>query len=373
MSVLRCDVVVVGGGPAGLATAVALRRMDHTVTVLERTDYLAPRVGEHIPPGAKTVLASLGLADVIASERHAACPGIRSVWGSDEPQDRDYLFHVAGEGLNLSRPEFDRDFAALAGRAGATVLTRARLTHLSRAGGLWDLSAQHAGGPAEIRCRVVVDATGRAASVAKRLGALPIVYDELVGIVGNVAVAKRGNHLVLIEALPDGWWYSAGLADDRVIATFLTDPERTETSRAARSDFWHARLGAARLTAERTGSIDRTGDLQVRTARTQRLDEAAGEGWLAVGDAAMSFDPLSSEGISKGLEWGTKAAVTAAALCRGDQSAAQAYRYEIGKTFADYLVTRYRYYAVEKRWPNAPFWRRRQQPPAPIKLVGPAG
>ena len=79
----------------------------------------------------------------------------------------------------------------------------------------------------------------------------------------------------------------------------------------------------------------------------QRLDEAAGQGWLAVGDAAMSFDPLSSEGISKGLEWGTKAAVTAAALCRGDQSAAQAYRYEIGKTFADYLVTRYRYYAVE--------------------------
>ena len=246
MSVLRCDVVVVGGGPAGLATAVALRRMDHTVTVLERTDYLAPRVGEHIPPGAKTVLASLGLADVIASERHAACPGIRSVWGSDEPQDRDYPFHVAGEGFNPSRPEFDRDFAALAGRAGATVLTRARLTHLSRAGGLWDLSAQHAGGPAEIRCRVVVDATGRAASVAKRLGALPIVYDELVGIVGNVAVAKRGNHLVLIEALPDGCWYSAGLADDRVIATFLTDPERTETSRAARSDFWHARLRAAR-------------------------------------------------------------------------------------------------------------------------------
>jgi hypothetical protein len=41
--------------------------------------------------------------------------------------------------------------------------------------------------------------------------------------------------------------------------------------------------------------------LHVRTARTQRLDQPTGEGWLAVGDAAMSFDPLSSEGISKGL------------------------------------------------------------------------
>src|SRR5215510_12331703 len=119
------------------------------------------------------------------------------------------------------------------------------------------------------------------------------------------------------------------------------------------------------MTRERIAHADHL-DLHVRTARTQRLDRPTGAGWLAVGDAAISFDPLSSEGISKGLEWGRKAAAVAAALCRGDASAAETYQDEIGRTFADYLVTRYRYYAAEKRWPEATFWARRRLPPKPI-------
>jgi hypothetical protein len=42
------------------------------------------------------------------------------------------------------------------------------------------------------------------------------------------------------------------------------------------------------------------------------------------------------------------------------------YRQEIDKTFADYLIGRYRYYAAETRWPESPFWRRRRLPPQPI-------
>ena len=66
----------------------------------------------------------------------------------------------------------------------------------------------------------------------------------------------------------------------------------------------------------------------------------------------MSFDPLSSDGISKGLEWGRKAAVLAAAFCRGDRLAAPAYRQALNEAFSDYLVTRHRYYAAERRWPE---------------------
>ena len=87
---------------------------------------------------------------------------------------------------------------------------------------------------------------------------------------------------------------------------------------------------------------------------------------LAVGDAAMSFDPLSSDGISKGLEWGRKAAALAAAFCRGDRLAAPAYRQALNEVFSDYLATRHRYYTAERRWPQAPFWRRRQVAPRPI-------
>jgi len=365
-SLSRADVAVVGGGPAGLATAIALGREGLAAVVFERTDYRAPRIGEHIPPGTKPMLAALGLADVLASDRHARCPGIRSLWGSNDPEDRHYLFHPHGEGLNLSRPDFDLSLAALAERSGAAVVTQARLTVLERAESGWRLSVETPWAAVETHCKVVIDATGRTATVGKRLGAKPIVYDELVGLCGRVKAGSPRNNVVMIEALAEGWWYSAGLADGSVIATFLTDPELIDTSKAKRIGIWRQYLDQAPMTAARMASPEPTAELHVRTARTQRLDAPAGDSWLAVGDAAMSFDPLSSEGISKGLEWGTKAAAVATALCRGDPTLSQTYQDEIGRTFADYLVTRYRYYAAEKRWPAAPFWRRRRLPPKPI-------
>jgi flavin-dependent dehydrogenase len=369
----HADVAIVGGGPAGLATAIALGRAGLATVVFERTDYGAPRVGEHIPPGTKPVLAALGLADVLASDRHARCPGIRSAWGSDEPEDRHYLFHPHGDGLNLSRPDFDLSLAALAERSGAAVVTQARLTALARADGGWRLGVETPWAAVETQCKLVIDATGRTAAVGKRLGAKPVVYDELVGLCGRVTAAAPRNNIVLIEALAEGWWYSAGLADGSVIATFLTDPELIDTSKAKQPDTWLRYLDQAPMTAGRITGPGQVAELHVRTARTQRLDQPIGDGWLAVGDAAMSYDPLSSEGISKGLEWGKKAAAVAAALCRGDPAPSQAYQDEIGRTFAGYLVTRYRYYAAEKRWPDAPFWRRRRLPPKPIGAAESAG
>jgi flavin-dependent dehydrogenase len=356
---LRFDVAVIGGGPAGLATAIALRRQGLTVLVVERTHYRSPRVGEHIPPTTKLQLISLGLTDIAGSGVHACCPGIRSIWGSNEPTDRDYLFHPNGEGLNLSRPDFDLSLAAMAERLGASVISGARIAALSRLASSWQLLVAHPNGGLDACASVVIDATGRAASIAKRLGAKPIVYDGLIGIFGRLPGATPRNHIVTVEAVEQGWWYSAGLADGTVVVTFMSDAELIQTSKAGRIRTWYDRLKDAPMTAGRIADHLSSIELHIRTARTQRLNEPIGDRWLAVGDAAMSFDPLSSEGIAKGLAAGKKAALVAVALCEGNRSAAQGYREDIGKEFAQYMATRHRYYAAERRWPDAPFWRRR--------------
>ena len=59
----------------------------------------------------------------------------------------------------------------------------------------------------------------------------------------------------------------------------------------------------------------------VRVARSQRLDRMSGRGWVAVGDAAIVFDPLSSQGIAKGVEHGVQAADAVLAYLDGDDAA----------------------------------------------------
>jgi flavin-dependent dehydrogenase len=352
-------VAVVGGGPAGLAAALALARENLSSVVIERTEYDEPRVGEHLPPAAKARFAALGLP----LGEHAPCPGVRSNWGGGAVEDKDYVFHPEGEGVNLSRPEFDRQIAARAAAAGAVIATASKVAGLARSGGRWTVEIEHGGVRRSVTAEFVIDATGRSASLAKRLGAKPRAHDDLVGIMGYAA-AVGADRRVFIEAMDTGWWYSTRLKGDLVVAVFLTDPDQFDPLGAGRARAWRQRLDMAPLTGSRLAPSTIVNALHVRSARTQRLDRMHGDGWIAIGDAATSFDPLASEGIAKGLQSARSAARAIADWRRGDRLAPEAYACEAGRAFDDYLVQRRKYYAMEARWPLAPFWRRRQaQPP----------
>jgi flavin-dependent dehydrogenase len=100
--------------------------------------------------------------------------------------------------------------------------------------------------------------------------------------------------------------------------------------------------------------------LIVRPAASRRLDPAAGEDWLAVGDAASVVDPLSSQGLFKALRSGTFASYAIAdRLLRADDVGLRRYRTHVREEFAGYLRARERYYGQERRWPASEFWSRR--------------
>ena len=63
--------------------------------VIEGSDYTGVRVGEHLAPSGKTMLAALGAGGLADDTAHAASPGVRSVWGSAMPIDKDYVFDGA--------------------------------------------------------------------------------------------------------------------------------------------------------------------------------------------------------------------------------------------------------------------------------------
>lgn len=89
-------------------------------------------------------------------------------------------------------------------------------------------------------------------------------------------------------------------------------------------------------------------------------EAAAGDTWLAVGDAASTFDPLSSQGLVKALRTGVFASFAIADLLTRDTDAGLArYRRYVPEEYASYSRARAKYYNEEHRWPHREFWRRR--------------
>ncbi|MEO1159719.1 MAG: NAD(P)/FAD-dependent oxidoreductase [Pseudomonadota bacterium] len=363
MTVVTHDMLIVGAGPAGLACALKARQQGLSALVVDRSPLTGMRIGEHAPPSVRIQLQQLGCANLLEAEHHAGCPGVCSTWGSGDAERTEYFSNPYGHGFNLNRCRFDDDLANLAVQEGADLISNSRVVAVERQGETW--SATITGHECEFvnRARFVVDATGRSAFMAKQFGARRQIFDQLVGVVGRTGPVGNTDSTVLIEAVESGWWYSAGMADGSIIACFMTDPDCADLSGGARHQTWQSMLEASSATKTRHPALQRIGNLQVCSANTSRLNRSSGDGWLAVGDSAFSFDPLSSEGMTKALEWGGKAATCAKRYLCGEHNALATYHDLAEQTFAEYLVGRYRYYRLEQRWPTSRFWHRRHRPP----------
>lgn len=89
------------------------------------------------------------------------------------------------------------------------------------------------------------------------------------------------------------------------------------------------------------------------------LEPPAGDGWIAVGDAALACDPLSSQGLLNALFTGIEGRRALDAHLRGHRGALDAYRRRLSDIRAAYERNRLSAYALEDRWLEQPFWARR--------------
>jgi flavin-dependent dehydrogenase len=92
-----------------------------------------------------------------------------------------------------------------------------------------------------------------------------------------------------------------------------------------------------------------------------RLEPPHGEDWLAVGDAAGSYDPLTSQGIYKALSGGLQAGDAISRRLAGEAGDFAAYGESLAWSWEEYLRLRSFLYKSEARWPDQPFWQARQE------------
>lgn len=250
-------------------------------------------IGEHLPPEALPLLQSLGIEDIVEDRAHLRSPGLVSSWVGGRSV-KDYVLALGGDGHNLDRDVFDARLRATADAAGVRRLVGIPPTAIRRTVDGWVVSAMPG-----VKADLVVDATGRPAVLARHLGARRFFLDNLIALAGHYSGEDQGEARLLVESAADGWWYALRQARGRRVAVYLTGAERCPGGTSQRESLWRREYAATPL-VETLGS-PRDARFTAWDARTMVLLPQAGPGWVAVGDAAMAFDPISAAGITKAL------------------------------------------------------------------------
>jgi len=362
IDVIEVDVAVIGEGPAGCSTAIGLADRGLQVAMLAKADKTRDKVGESLSPGAGRVLRQLGVWEQFVADGHRPCYGNRSAWGGTEVRRYDFLSDPRGHAWHIDRRLFERRLVERAEQASVIRISPGLPARVGRDRGRWRLSLRPGG--QEVSARFVVDATGRRSCFARRLGSIRLVRDRQVALVAFLSTDRvpPEDRTTLIEAVERGWWYSAILPDERLVVSLQTEPDLIEREMLERQRGWPSLLAEASLTQSRVGDCGYTltGRPRIVAAAAGRLDVCSGQDWLAVGDAAMSYDPLSSHGMTVALLAGLDAAAAAASALDGDCHALPAYSAMLGRVYSDYDALRHAYYRSETRWPGSVYWGRRR-------------
>lgn len=352
------DVLIAGAGPAGCATVLSLASFapELRVALVVAVGNGKALIGETVPPQINPILAHLGVFQNFSHGGHSLSFRTAAAWGDARLGVNEFLFDAHQVGWRLDRTAFDRMLIeAASARVGAVLPSK--VTALVKENGGWRVSL--ADGTMHT-AYFAVDATGRGAALARQCRLRPINVDRLVGCCLRTRSRSDGNEGLMVESFADGWWYSAALpGGDRILAC-MTDADRVRALGLSSGRGFAGLLAETkhvRRVAELDNEIDRP---TIWPASSRFIDSTADLPLLCVGDAALCFDPISGQGILAALRSGIFASYAIGDWLRsGDSRGLTRYRSMQQRSFSDYCKVRREYYAQEQRWPDNPFWRRR--------------
>jgi flavin-dependent dehydrogenase len=330
----RFDVCVIGAGPAALATASRLVDVGRDVLILDRATARSRWGGETFTGAIRGPLSELGCWEAFERAGHVAGYERQCAWGG-EPRAENALFQPDGPLWHVDRDRFDADLRSAVHNRGVVLDSYGKLESVRLDDGYWSVAF---GCGRVIEARYLVDATGRQRMLGRRLGARIESHDRLVGLTARVARDRATAEVrsMLLQAMPFGWWYAAPIPDGHVLVLF-TDADLVPPGLRRR--------------------------LRPAAANSAFTDTEGAEGWLAVGDACASHDPLCGWGVHRALANGLLAGdAIASLLATGNSGPIVKYRRHCREQYDRYLRGLTHRYSLERRWPTAPFWERRHRP-----------
>ncbi|KAH9476373.1 Putative FAD-dependent oxidoreductase LodB [Psilocybe cubensis] len=383
------QVAIIGGGVSGCATALSLCRNLPEVSclVIDNANPLMFKIGESLPPESGRILQYLdpsltdSLSRMVSRGEHTVCTGNASAWSSPILEERHAIMNPFGHGLHLNRAAFDellrnsvRDVGSR--KRSASAFTIATFKGVRKGSdGIWNIEIDVDGEKDLVRAEWVIDATGRKASVATKVDSRINSRSPLLAFYGifisesyEEVQGNDNDRRTLIEAAIDGWWYSSLICHNPCtrIVVFHTLPTHPSAKSSRRSAGFLDQLQAS---STHISDIITKWDYRLQkgypcctAAGSSTLDRAynSSQRWAAVGDAAMAFDPLSSQGMMTALEMGTYIGLQLAQRLSKEITDDEFDR-NLGETYAqvqaEYEKNRTYYYSIVKRFSEEMFWK----------------
>lgn len=365
-----------GAGPSGSSVALELCSLGRSVAVVTRDDARVTRAyGECLPPFATQALKRLRLPPPDPRENLPSFGNVSS-WGTDDANSNDFIFGPYGHGWHLDRARFDASLReSLEGR-GITVLTGSVGERIERKrDSTWLIPLDGSSVPA-LSAHWLIDCSGRGSHVARRMGAHIEGTDRLVAfaVLAHSETSGDADCSTCIEAVRDGWWYTVRLTNGRRTVAFHTDGDLLACQEVRRREGFLNLVDQTRYVKALMVDYVVPEHSPVALAAGGRwLRKAFGDGWIAVGDAAQSYDPLSSQGLVCALESGIRAAFAVSAAIDRDYRHLERYQTLLELQRARYERLRQQFYGLERRYSTSTFWRRRLPSSDDISRVQAAG
>jgi flavin-dependent dehydrogenase len=305
------DVVVIGGGPGGAATAGLLAGMGHRVLVIEREKFPRYHIGESLITGALPTLDDLGLLKRLDAMGFTKKYGGTLLWGKNQGT---WGFRFTESALydhayQVRRADFDALVLGRARELGATVLEEVTVREPVFDGERMVGITYNEKGSKEIRTvrsKFVIDASGQNHLLAKHFDMVSW-HDDLRNIAtwsywqgcNLYSGTKAGD--IISENRPTGWVWFIPLSDGTVSVGYVTPLEEYQKSGKSLEELYLEQVSATEEVSTLVKGARRVSAFRNIRDWSYTAERFHGPGWALVGDAAAFVDPLLSTGVTLAL------------------------------------------------------------------------
>lgn len=355
---MQTDVVIVGKGIAAMVLSFLLKQKGVDHILIDRKAKVKPLgLAETLPPSALPLLHKLGLYNLFEKNSTRKTYGYHSLWGSDRRIDHNFYFHHPFKhGLKINKYALLNELKEINQSPGFDFEKQFELQKIEQG---FKVTFKQDEVEKTIQAKIIIDATGRSRAVLKMLEIPNLDFDKNLAFTCHLPKKKHPDlkHDVFVESFNHGWGLVSGLGEAQNVVSIFTHQKSPVFKTVSSFENWKNILSETKYLKHHL-SDDNSFKVVGKLANSSMPEKVAGTDWLAIGDAALAFDPLCSHGISNAIY---TAMIASKAifdkLNHDDQKEMQNYNKKLRDIFNAYLISKDKIYQQETRWKDMPFWK----------------